>query len=56
MTRRRLLAGPLLVATAKAAASKEDRWSTITIGNPSRNQYWGEPDDKAFREVLCTAR
>jgi len=55
MTRRRLLAGaPLLAAAAKAAAGKVDRWSIITIGNLSRNQYWGEPNDKAFREVLCT--
>jgi glyoxylase-like metal-dependent hydrolase (beta-lactamase superfamily II) len=55
MTRRRLLAGaPVLAMAAKAAAGKVDRWSIITIGNLSRNQYWGEPNDKAFREVLCT--
>ena len=55
MTRRQLLAGaPLLATAAKAAASKVDRWSIITIGNLSRNQYWGEPNDKAFRDVLCT--
>jgi glyoxylase-like metal-dependent hydrolase (beta-lactamase superfamily II) len=55
MTRRQLLAGvPLLATAAKAAAGKVDRWSIITIGNLSRNQYWGEPNDKAFRDVLCT--
>src|SRR6476660_4705960 len=55
MTRRQILAGiPLLAAAARAAARKVDRWSIITIGNLSRNQYWGEPNDKAFRDVLCT--
>jgi glyoxylase-like metal-dependent hydrolase (beta-lactamase superfamily II) len=55
MTRRQLLAGvPLLATAAKAAAGKVERWSIITIGNLSRNQYWGEPNDKAFRDVLCT--
>ena len=55
MTRRLLLAAaPLLATAAKAAAGKVDRWSIITIGNLSRNQYWGEPNDRAFREVLCT--
>ena len=55
MTRRQLLAGvPLLATAAKAAARKVDGWSIITIGNLSRNQYWGEPNDKAFRDVLCT--
>ncbi len=55
MTRRQLLAGvPLLTTAVKAAARKVDGWSIITIGNLSRNQYWGEPNDKAFRDVLCT--
>ena len=50
MTRRQLLAGvPLLTTAAKAAARKVDGWSIITIGNLSRNQYWGEPNDKVFQ-------
>jgi len=39
---------------AAAAPSKVQRWTIITIGNLSRNRYWGEPDDKPFRDVLCT--
>jgi glyoxylase-like metal-dependent hydrolase (beta-lactamase superfamily II) len=55
MTRRELLAGaPLLAAPTQAAAGAVERWSVITIGNLSRNEYWGEPNDKAFRDVLCT--
>jgi glyoxylase-like metal-dependent hydrolase (beta-lactamase superfamily II) len=55
MTRRQLVAGaPLLAGGARGATGKVDRWSVITIGNLSRNQYWGEPNDKAFRDVLCT--
>jgi glyoxylase-like metal-dependent hydrolase (beta-lactamase superfamily II) len=30
------------------------RWDVITIGNLSRNRYWGEGDDAARRGVLCT--
>src|SRR5690348_1692787 len=61
------LAGALAVARTSAAEtaplhrsaksksnSKVKRWDVITIGNLSRNQYWGEPNDKAVRKVLCT--
>ena len=55
MTRRQFLAGvPLLATVCKAAGRMVDGWSIITIGNLSRNQYWGEPNDKALRDVLCT--
>ena len=30
------------------------RWDIITIGNLSRNRYWGEKDDKAYRSAICT--
>ncbi len=30
------------------------RWDIITIGNLSRNHYWGESDDRAYRTALCT--
>jgi glyoxylase-like metal-dependent hydrolase (beta-lactamase superfamily II) len=29
-------------------------WDIITIGNLSRNRYWGESDEKALHGVLCT--
>jgi glyoxylase-like metal-dependent hydrolase (beta-lactamase superfamily II) len=30
------------------------RWDLITVGHLSRNKYWGESDDRAYRETLCT--
>src|SRR5579872_1274149 len=30
------------------------RWDIVTIGNISRNRYWGEPDDKGVRPAICT--
>jgi glyoxylase-like metal-dependent hydrolase (beta-lactamase superfamily II) len=54
-SRRRLLQTlPLLAAPAFAAASKGVRWSVITIGNLSRNRYWGESDAKGLRSAICT--
>ncbi|MDQ3656762.1 MAG: MBL fold metallo-hydrolase [Chloroflexota bacterium] len=32
----------------------EFRWDVLTIGHLSRNRYWGEADDRAYREPLCT--
>jgi glyoxylase-like metal-dependent hydrolase (beta-lactamase superfamily II) len=32
-----------------------DRWDVITIGNLSRNRYWGESDDKPNRPTMCTS-
>src|SRR5215213_4724614 len=34
--------------------SKVRRWDVITIGNLSRNRYWGEGDEKGLRSVICT--
>ncbi|MEZ4616847.1 MAG: MBL fold metallo-hydrolase [Caldilineaceae bacterium] len=31
-----------------------ERWDIITIGNISRNRYWGERDDTAYRPAICT--
>jgi glyoxylase-like metal-dependent hydrolase (beta-lactamase superfamily II) len=31
------------------------RWDIITIGNISRNRYWGETDDRAVRSAICTS-
>jgi glyoxylase-like metal-dependent hydrolase (beta-lactamase superfamily II) len=30
------------------------RWEIITLGNLSRNRYWGEGDDRARRPAVCT--
>jgi len=35
--------------------SRVKRWDIITVGNLSRNQYWGEGNDRAMRPVLCTS-
>jgi len=29
-------------------------WDIITIGNLSRNHYWGESDEKPLRSAICT--
>jgi N-acyl homoserine lactone hydrolase len=34
--------------------SKIKQWDIITIGNLSRNRYWGESDDKGVRSSICT--
>ena len=34
--------------------SKVRRWCVITIGNLSRNHYWGESDAKGLRPAICT--
>src|SRR5215472_13013476 len=34
--------------------SKVQRWKIITIGNLSRNRYWGESDAKGVRPAICT--
>ena len=36
------------------ADSKVHRWALITIGNLSRNRYWGESDVKGVRSAICT--
>ncbi len=55
MRRRQFLGSVPFMATAIAAApSKVQRWTVVTIGNLSRNRYWGEPDDKPLRDAICT--
>ncbi len=34
--------------------SRVKRWDVITIGNLSRNRYWGESDDRGVRAAICT--
>ncbi len=34
--------------------SKVKRWDVITIGNLSRNRYWGESDARGVRAAICT--
>ncbi len=52
MQRRRFLEGlPMLFA---APAPAVERWAVVTVGNLSRNSYWGESNAKPYRDVLCT--
>lgn len=34
--------------------SRIKSWDVITIGNLSRNRYWGESDDRGVRSAICT--
>ena len=31
------------------------RWDLLTIGHLSRNEFWGDADDRAYRSHLCTS-
>jgi glyoxylase-like metal-dependent hydrolase (beta-lactamase superfamily II) len=33
----------------------EARWHILTIGHLSRNKFWGESDDLAYRAPVCTS-
>jgi glyoxylase-like metal-dependent hydrolase (beta-lactamase superfamily II) len=35
-------------------ASRIKRWDVVTIGNLSRNRYWGESEARAVRSAICT--
>lgn len=50
MLRRDLFAA----AAAFVPSAAVRRWTVITIGNLSRNHYWGEPDTKPLRNAICT--
>ena len=52
-TRRSFLATPPALALA-APAGKVTRWAVVTIGNLSRNRYWGESEAKPLRDAICT--
>jgi glyoxylase-like metal-dependent hydrolase (beta-lactamase superfamily II) len=41
-------------ASQGTADSRIRRWAVVTIGNLSRNRYWGESDDKGVRGAICT--
>jgi len=36
------------------SGSNVKRWDVITIGNLSRNRYWGESDARGVRAAICT--
>jgi glyoxylase-like metal-dependent hydrolase (beta-lactamase superfamily II) len=36
------------------ADSRVNRWDVVTIGNLSRNRYWGEGDAQGIRAAICT--
>jgi glyoxylase-like metal-dependent hydrolase (beta-lactamase superfamily II) len=43
--------------TIKLKGKKDSRvrnWDIITIGNLSRNRYWGESEERPFRGAICT--
>src|SRR5205085_10979172 len=64
LTRRTLLLAAASAATGARALAQEKRkargdsvvkrFDVITIGNLSRNRYWGEGDEKGVRAVICT--
>jgi glyoxylase-like metal-dependent hydrolase (beta-lactamase superfamily II) len=35
-------------------SSKIIHWDIVTIGNLSRNRYWGESEEKSLHSVICT--
>ena len=37
------------------AVRSAKKWDIITIGNVSRNAYWGESEDHPYRRVICTS-
>jgi glyoxylase-like metal-dependent hydrolase (beta-lactamase superfamily II) len=54
---------PVLFASSKQSkeiklkgkkSSPVKHWDIITIGNLSRNRYWGESDEKPLRSAICT--
>src|SRR5690349_17501276 len=45
---------PQTTGSKAKSGSKIRRWAVITIGNLSRNWYWGESDAKGIRSVICT--
>lgn len=36
------------------ADSPVTHWDVVTIGNLSRNRYWGESEEKSLHAVICT--
>lgn len=45
--------GPLVTLKGKKESLVKS-WHIITIGNLSRNRYWGESDDRGVRSAICT--
>ena len=49
------VSGAALSASLKGKrTSRVKRWDVITLGNLSRNHYWGESDDQGVRSAICT--
>jgi glyoxylase-like metal-dependent hydrolase (beta-lactamase superfamily II) len=46
--------GALVYRWKGRSDSRVQRWDVITIGNLSRNRYWGESDAKGVRAAICT--
>ena len=45
---------PIALSAPATGAGKVARWTVITIGNLSRNRYWGESEAKPLRGAICT--
>jgi glyoxylase-like metal-dependent hydrolase (beta-lactamase superfamily II) len=43
-----------LVKVKGGRKSRIKSWDVITIGNLSRNRYWGESDNRGVRSAICT--
>jgi glyoxylase-like metal-dependent hydrolase (beta-lactamase superfamily II) len=54
LTRASFLKLGAAAAMRSAGRAAVRRWDVITIGNLSRNRYWGESDDKPLRDAICT--
>lgn len=52
------LGGQPTITTQRKWKGRKDsnikRWDVITIGNLSRNRYWGESDARGVRAAICT--
>ncbi len=51
---RRTFLGTALAAGLGGGMEEARRWAVLTIGNLSRNRYWGESDQKPYRSAICT--
>ena len=46
---------PSLHAPTDSRTHEVSRWDVLTIGNLSRNRYWGESDERGLRSAICTS-
>lgn len=46
--------GSTILKLKGKTSSGVTHWDVITIGNLSRNRYWGESEEKSLHAVICT--